>query len=150
MGKYYSLDLRERAVRAYLGGQSCREVGRRFSIAPSTVVKWASLLEASGGLDHGKVGGHRPRLLEPHRDWILSRLKQTSHLTLHKLADELRARGVRVTHDTVWRFLKAEGLSFKKKDAVRNRTGARRRGATSPPLARAAAPARSRASGLHR
>lgn len=93
MGIYYSLDLRERAVRAFLGGESCRAVAERFEIAPSTVVKWAALLEASGGLDHGKVGGHRPRLLEPHRDWIIGRLEQTSHLTLHKLAAELESRG---------------------------------------------------------
>jgi len=36
MGKFYSLDLRERAVAAYLGGESCRSVGARFQIAPST------------------------------------------------------------------------------------------------------------------
>lgn len=149
MGTYYSIDLRERAVRAYLGGESCREVGRRFSIAPSTVVKWAGLLEASGGLDHGKVGGHRPRLLEPHREWILKRLKETSHLTLHKLAAELAGRGVKVTHDTVWRYLRAEGLSFKK-NTVRNRTGARRRGAKPAAVAVIATPARSRSAGLHR
>lgn len=149
MGKCYSIDLRERAVKAYLGGKSCREVGERFSIAPSTVVKWAALLEVSGGLDHGKIGGHRPRLLEPHRDWIIARLKQTPHLTLHKLAAELERHGVKVTHDTVWRFLRAEGLSFKK-NSVRNRAGARRRGAKPQALALAAAPARSRPTGFPR
>jgi len=149
MGKYYSVDLRERAVRAFLGGESCREVGQRFSIAPSTVVKWADLLERSGGLDPGRVGGHRPRLLVPHREWILNRLKQTSHLSLHKLAAELAERGVKVTHDTVWRFLRAEGLSFKK-NTVRKRTGARRRSAKTPTLARSTALAPSRSTGLHR
>jgi transposase len=118
MGKYYSLDLRERAVAAYRGGESCRAVGDRFCIAPSTVVKWAGLEDRTGSLEPGKCGGHRPILLEAHRDWIISRLKQTSHLTLHKLADELATRGVHVSHDTVWRFLRAEGLSFKK-NAVR-------------------------------
>jgi len=33
---------------------------------------------------------------------------------LHRLADLLAARGVQVSHDTVLRFLRAEGLSFKK------------------------------------
>jgi transposase len=118
MGKYYSIDLRERAVAAFRGGESCRVVGERFSIAPSTVVKWAGLEDRTGSLEPGKVGGHRPVLLKAHRDWILLRLKETSHLTLHRLADELAARGVHVSHDTVWRFLRAEGLSFKK-NAVR-------------------------------
>jgi transposase len=115
MGIYYSTDLRERALKAYLGGQSCREVAKRFDIAPSTVVKWAKLYKATGGLEHGKVGGHRAPVLEPHLDWITARLQQTSHLTLHKLAAELTARGVKVKHDAVWRFLRANGLSFKKK-----------------------------------
>jgi len=114
MGRYYSIDLRERAVAAYRGGESCRDVGARFCIAPSTVVKWASLEDRTGSLEPGKCGGHRPVLLEAQRDWIVARLKETSHLTLHRLADELAARGVSVSHDTVWRFLRAEGLSFKK------------------------------------
>lgn len=114
MGKYYSMDLRTRAVAAYRKGESCRAVGERFSIAPSTVVKWAGLEDRKGSLAPGKVGGHRPVLLEAHREWILARLNETSHLTLHRLADELAARGVRVSHDTVWRFLRAQGLSFKK------------------------------------
>lgn len=115
MGKFYSLDLRERAVAAYLGGETCRSVGARFQIAPSTVVKWAALLKRQGDLKPGKVGGHRRILLEPHRDFILNRIEDTSHLTLHRLVDLLATRGVVVSHDTVWRFLKAEGLSFKKK-----------------------------------
>lgn len=115
MGKYYSLDLRERAVAAYSGGESCRSVGARFRIAPSTVVKWAALLKRQGDLKPGKVGGHREALLGPHRDFILERIADTPHLTLYRLVDLLGARGVRVSHDTVWRFLRAEGLSFKKK-----------------------------------
>ena len=121
MGRYYSLDLGERAVAAYLGGQSCRSVGARFQIAPSTVVKWAALLKRQGDLKPGKVGGHRKRLLAPHRDFILARIEDTPHLTVNKLADLLVQRGVTISPVTVWSFLKAEGLSFKKKPV---RTGA--------------------------
>src|SRR5690606_27979935 len=42
------------------------------------------------------------------------RINQTSHLTLHGLKDELAARGVKVSYDTVWKFLRREGLRFKK------------------------------------
>ena len=35
-------------------------------------------------------------------------------LTLHGLKDELAARGVKVSHNTVWEFLRPEGLRFKK------------------------------------
>lgn len=119
MGKFYSLDLRERAVSAYLGGESCRSVGARFKIAPSTVVKWAALLKRQGDLKPGKVGGHRKRVLEPHREFIVSRIKDTPHLTLGKLAELLGQRGVAISPVAVWSFLKAEGLSFKKKPVRR-------------------------------
>ncbi|WP_352712727.1 hypothetical protein [Mesorhizobium sp. M0586] len=60
------------------------------------------------------MGGHRKRVLEPHRAFIVERINQTSHLSLHGLKDELAARGVKVSHDTVWHFLRREGLRFKK------------------------------------
>ncbi|BCG83644.1 hypothetical protein MesoLj113b_71860 (plasmid) [Mesorhizobium sp. 113-3-3] len=62
----------------------------------------------------GKMGGHRKRILEPHRSFIVERINQTSDLTLHRLKDEFDARGVKVSHNTVWLFLRREGLSFKK------------------------------------
>jgi transposase len=59
-------------------------------------------------------GGHRKRVLEPHRAFIMERISQTPHLTLHGLKDELAARGVKVSHNAVWTFLRHEGLRFKK------------------------------------
>ncbi len=60
------------------------------------------------------MGGHRKRVLEPHRAFIVERIRQTPHLTLHGLKDELAARGVRVSHNAVWLFLRREGQRFKK------------------------------------
>jgi len=55
-------------------------------------------------------------VLEPHRAFILERIRQTPHLTLHGLKDRTRgARGVRVSHNTVWLFLRREGQRFQKK-----------------------------------
>jgi transposase len=60
------------------------------------------------------MGGHRKRVLEPYRSFIIKRINQTPHLTLHGLKVELAARGVKVSHDTVCKFLRREGLRFKK------------------------------------
>lgn len=60
------------------------------------------------------MGGHRKPVLEPHRAYIVEHLGQTPHLTLHGLKDALAARGVMVSHTTVWFFLRREGLRFKK------------------------------------
>jgi transposase len=113
-----SNDLRVRVVAAIPAGESCRSVAARFGIAVSSAVKWSQRYRSSGSVEPGKMGGHRKRVLEPYRDFIVERLRETPHLSLHGLKAELAARGVKVSHDTVWRFLRREGLRFKK-NAVR-------------------------------
>jgi len=114
MTRPLSNDLRERVIAAVVGGESCRTVAVRFGVAASSVVKWSQRYRSTGSVAPGKMGGHRKPLLEPHRGFILKRLRQTPHLTLHALKDELASRGVRVSHNTVWVFLRREGLRFKK------------------------------------
>jgi len=114
MTRPLSNDLRERVVAAVCGGESCRSVAARFGVAVSSVVKWSQRYRATGSVAPGKMGGHRKRVLEPHRTFIKQRIAQTPHLTLHRLKDELAARGINVSHNAVWLFLRREGLSFKK------------------------------------
>lgn len=109
-----SNDLRERVVAAIMAGESCRSVAARFGVAVSSAVKWSQRYRATGSVAPGKMGGHRKRVLDPHRDFIIERINQTPHLTLHRLKDELAARGVKVSHNAVWLFLRREGLRFKK------------------------------------
>ena len=109
-----SMDLRTRVVAAVQAGESCRAVATRFGVSVSSVVKWSQRHRATGSVFPGKMGGHRKRILEPHRAFIVERLGQTSHLTLHGLKAELQARGVNVSHNAVWVFLRREGLRFKK------------------------------------
>ena len=109
-----SNDLRERVVAAVRAGDSCRSVALRFGVSVSSVVKWSQRWRATGSVAPGKMGGHRRRVLEPYRDFIVERLRETPHLTLHGLKDELAARGVKVSHNAVWQFLRREGLRFKK------------------------------------
>ncbi|WP_375309357.1 IS630 family transposase [Bradyrhizobium sp. A5] len=109
-----SNDLRERAVKAVESGEICHAVAARFDVAVSSVVKWRQRYRATGSVAPGKMGGHRKPVLGPHRAFIVERIRQTPHLTLHGLKDELAARGVKVSHHAVWTFLRREGLSFKK------------------------------------
>ena len=109
-----SNDLRKRAVAAVAKGESCRSVALRFGVAVSSVVKWSQRYRATGSVAPGKMGGHRKPVLEPYRAFIKERISQTPHLTLHALKDELAARGVKVSHNAVWLFLRREGLRSKK------------------------------------
>jgi transposase len=125
MTRPLSNDLRERVVAAVIGGMSRRQAAARFAVAVSSAVKVMQRYRATGSVAPAKMGGHRKRLLEPHRAFIAERLKETPHLTLHALKDELAARGVFVSHNAVWQFLRREGLRFKK-NAARPGAGARR------------------------
>ena len=90
----------------------------RFGVAPSSVVKWTQRARRTGSVAPDRMGGRRPRLLEPHRDFILGRYRERPETTLYEMQEALLAeRGVRVSHDTIWRFLRTERQSFKKKPA---------------------------------
>ena len=94
MTRAYSNDLRKRVVDAFGGGESCRVVAQRFCVAVSSVVKWSQRYRATGSVAPGKMGGHRRRILDPHRAFIIEAITRTPHLTLHSLKDELAARRV--------------------------------------------------------
>ena len=114
MTRPLSNDLRERVVGAVLAGESCRAVASRFGVAVSSVVKWSQRHRRTGSVGPDKMGGRRKPVLEAHRAFIVDRLERTPHLTLHRLQDELAGCGVKVSHNTVWLFLRREGLRFKK------------------------------------
>jgi len=69
--------------------------------------------------------------LAGERDWLLARLAEKPDLTLRAVVSELVGRGVPASYGAVWRLLKAEGITVKKKP-VRRRARSPRRG---PPAA---------------
>ena len=122
MARAYSLDLRERVVASVRRGRSCRAVAALFDVSVASVVKWSQRSRATGTAAAKPVGGRRPYVLAGERDWLLARLAQKPDLTLHGLLAELRQRDVVVACDTLWRFLRREGISFKK-NRLRQRAG---------------------------
>ena len=115
MARPYSLDLRERVVAQVVDGMSCHEAAALNNLVPSTVVKWTQRLRLTGSPTAKPMGGKRPYLLEQQRDWLLGRIREKPDLTLHALLAELEdRRNVVVSCDTLWRFMKREGISFKK------------------------------------
>ncbi len=64
-------------------------------------------------------------MLDPHRAFIVERITQTPHLTLHGLKAELAARGVKVSHNAV--AVRPPGRAAVQKNTVRPRAGSRRR-----------------------
>lgn len=122
MAKPLSLDLRERAVGAVVkGGLSCNRAAMQFGLAISTVIKWVQRFRQTGSVAPAKFGGYRKKLISgAHRAWFLERTKKD--FTIRGLVDELAERGLKVDYRTVWNFVHAEKLSFKK-NRNRRRTG---------------------------
>lgn len=134
MTRPYSHDLRQRAVSLVLSGQSRRAVARLLNLGEATVIRWAKRQIATGSCAAKPMGGHRRAVLLSERDWLLARIAAAPDLTVRALRAELAAHGTRVSKDAVWRFLRAERLTFKKKPA-RRRAGPPRRRPPARPLA---------------
>jgi putative transposase len=119
-----SQDLRIRFCRALDRGLSARGAAALLEVSPATGVRWAKAWRMTGSVEPGKVGGHMRPLLEGEREWLLARIEQKKDLTLHELLAELRdERNVVVCCDTLWRYLKRLGKTFKKRRSLpRSRT----------------------------
>lgn len=133
MGRPYSVDLRERAVWAVeRDGMSRQAAARRFGVAPSTVINWVRRFREKGHVRPGQMGGHKPKAIAgEHRIWLIGRCK-AGDFTLRGLVKELLERGLKVDYRSVWEFVHAEKLSFKKKRGGWRTRSSRRRPTTSP------------------
>jgi putative transposase len=130
MGKPYSMDLRERVVAAVESGRmSCNRAAKHFGVGISTAISWVKRRRETGSVAPGKMGGHKPKKISgEHRRWLLERIK-SGDFTLRGLAAELTARGLKVDYRSVWEFVHAENLSFKKKPGGWRTRPSRRRAA---------------------
>jgi transposase len=122
------LDLRERVVAAVeTQGLSRNQAASRFGVAISTAVHWVRRYRSTGSVAPSKIGGYKPKTLRgEHAEWLIARC-QTKDFTISQLVEELQQeRGLKVDRHSVWEFLHAEALSFKKKP-VRTGAGSTRR-----------------------
>lgn len=116
MARPYSMDLRERAVRAVEAeGLSRRAAAGRFGLGVSTVINWVRRSRETGSVRPGRMGGHKPKKLAgAHREWLLARCRERG-FTLRGLVAELAERGLKVDYRSVWEFVHAEALTYKKR-----------------------------------
>jgi transposase len=128
MTRALSLDLRERVVAAMVGGASCREAAKTFSVSVASAARWSKRARDTGSTAPRPFGKRLGLVLLPEREWLLARVAAAPDLTVRALRAELEAvRGICVGYGAVWRFLAREGLTFKKKPARRRAAQAGRR-----------------------
>jgi transposase len=117
MARPLSLDLRVRVAAVLMEGATVRDAAKRFGISVASAVRIGQLARAGRGLAPRKIGGNRTSVLLPATEAITRRLASKADWTVRALAADLRAAGIEVSHDTVWRFLRRQGLTFKKNSA---------------------------------
>ena len=106
---------------------SRRRAATQFGVGISTVIAWVRRFRETGSVAPGKMGGHKPKAIAgEHRIWLLQRAKERD-FTLRGLVVELAERGLKVDYRSVWNFVHAEKLSFKKKPPRQRTRSSRRR-----------------------
>jgi len=150
MAKPYSLDLRERVVRAVLEeGFSRHAAAARFGVVASTAINWVRRFRETGSAAPGQMGGHKPKAIRgEHEVWLRQRIG-AGDFTLRGLVKELAGRGLKADYRAVWNFVHAEKVSFKKNRA-RQRAGPPRRRPTARAVDGASEADRAGPPGLHR
>ena len=112
----FSLDLRQRIVRAVEKGSSIRQAAARYEVSPSAAVKLMRRLRETGSVTPDRIGGHRRPVLELHQDLLRSLVEGKSGLTLAEIQAELRMRGIVVQAlSTIHLTLRRMGLTRKKR-----------------------------------
>ena len=140
MARPFSLDLRQRVIAAVeKDGLSCHAAASRFEIGVSTAIDWVRRFRETGSAAPGQMGGHKPKAIrDEHEVWLRARIRDRA-FTLRGLVAEFAARGLKVDYRSVWNFVHAEELSFKKNRA-RQRAGSSRRRPKAGAMARVSEP----------
>jgi transposase len=128
MTRPYSVDLRERVVRAVEAGLSRRAAARRFEVSISFVIKLVQRWQREGTVEPKRYGGWKRPTLEGHAERVHDLLRAEPDLTLAELRRRLASAGVRTSSAAISRFLTAQGLTRKKRRSTRPS----RSGRTSP------------------
>lgn len=113
----YSLDLRQRVVKAYEQGQdSIAAIAARFSVSVGFVKKMLALSRTTGELAPRGHGGGRPARLTPKQRQLLGRkVRAQNDISLAELQTILQEQeGVSVHVSTICRALQRLDLPHKK------------------------------------
>ena len=118
----YSLDLRERVVRAVAEGQPMSVAARRFAVSTITVKRLVQLQQQTGSLQRRRIVGGRRRLGPEQEALLRARLQAAPDATvLEHCAWWAEVQGQLLSEPTMWRALRRLGWTHKKTLAASER-----------------------------
>jgi transposase len=115
MARPYSVDLRERVVRAVANGASRRASAAKFEVSISFVVKLMQRWRRRGTVQPDRMGGAKRSALAAHGERVGALVAAAPDLTIAELQHRLAADGIAVSRSGLGRFLIAAGLTRKKR-----------------------------------
>jgi transposase len=115
MARPYSVDLRERVVRAVEAGLSRRAAAAKFEVSVSFVVKLMQRWRAPGTVQPARIGGWKPAALAAHAARVRDMIATEPDLTIAELRTRLAAENIGASRSAIGRFLLATGLTRKKR-----------------------------------
>ena len=126
MVRPYGIELRRRVVAAIDEGMSARAAAARFSVAPSSAIKWHQQWRTEGSLEPARLGHPPGSKLDGFEAFILDLVAVDKDIALHEIAARFLAEhGVRTCPATVWYFFAKRGLTHKKRRGTRSSRPAR-------------------------
>lgn len=118
MGRPYSQDLRERVVDA-AAASSRRQAAARFEVGIATAIRWAAAAAATGTVAARPQGRPPGSKLDVHEAFLRGLIDEQDDITLEEMRARLLAEhGFKVGLGTLWRFLDARDLTYKKRQPM--------------------------------
>ncbi len=116
MARAYSVDLRERTLRARDAGLTASEVARTLGISSRTQERWQRAAATPRGLTPGRSPGRPPKLGPDDLAALRAQVAARPDATLAEHGAQLTAeRGVQVSTATLSRRLAGLGLTLKER-----------------------------------
>ncbi len=113
--KQYSVDLRERLLRAIDAGLSQAEASRLFGVGTSTITRWRQQWATTGDLVPKPRSGRPPRIGPEHASTLRAQIARHPDATLAAhCAQWATGQGVRLSVPTMSRALRRLGITLKK------------------------------------
>ncbi|KQO93853.1 transposase [Methylobacterium sp. Leaf92] len=118
MGRPYSQNLRERVVDAS-GATSRRQAAARFGVGVATAIRWMAALTTTGTVAARPQGRARRSKLDLHEAFLRALITERDDITLEEMRTRLKdEHDLTVGLGTLWSFLDARGLTYKKRQST--------------------------------
>jgi transposase len=118
MARAYSEDLRVRVIGAVEGGASRRSAATKFEVSTSFVIRLMQHWRSTGRAAPRGTGGRKRHVLEAHAELVDRLLAGKRDITLEEMRLALAAMGVVIGRSSIDRYLKARGLTRKKRQPM--------------------------------